>query len=698
MITTERDPAALVAHATTPLTSPAGSSQLLGIASDPGRAVDHIDDVTIDRIAANLLGMMPGTSAALPSGGLQGGPQGRPSGVPAGMPIGGSSSVPAGVPTGSPSYYFLSPSHAPSSAAANPRLSRSAATTSASKRDPLAGDATPLPTASSQRVGGGSDPGPTRERLDDATMDRIAASVLGMVPGMPAPVPPAVSHGVPSGLPTGTGVPAGVPRGVAPGAVVPQATATAVTVPERIPGASIGGFVPALAIRSIALPPLDGSLSPLFEQAVRSPSTTASPHYLLSPPAASAAPLLSRRQFDVWEIRRDFPILEERVHGKRLVWLDNAATTQKPRAVIDRMVHYYEHEYSNVHRGAHELAARSTDAFEGAREKVARFLGAATPSEIVFARGTTEAVNLVANSWGRKHLVEGDEIVLTTLEHHSNIVPWQFVADAVGAKLRIVPVTDRGEVLLGEYEKLLGPHTKLVAITHVSNALGTVLPVREMVQVAHRWGARVLVDGAQAVAHFPVNVQALDADFYVLSGHKLFAPTGVGVLYGKKALLDEMPPWQGGGNMIQDVTFERSTFADPPQRFEAGTAMLAQAVGLGAAVDYLESIGMETIAWHERELMAYATDRLNRIPGLTPIGTAPEKAGVVSFVVDGMSVEEMGKFLDQEGIAVRAGHHCAQPTMARFGLTSTVRPSMAFYNTHEEIDVLVRAIRKALQK
>ena len=363
-----------------------------------------------------------------------------------------------------------------------------------------------------------------------------------------------------------------------------------------------------------------------------------------------------------------------------------------------RIVRYYEHEYSNVHRGAHTLAARSTDAYEAAREKIARFIGAGQPSEIVFVRGTTEAVNLVAGSWGARNLGEGDEIVLTTLEHHSNIVPWQLLAERVGAVLRVVPVTDRGEVLLEDYERLLGPRTKLVAVTHVSNALGTVLPVREMAQAAHRYGARILVDGAQAVSHFPVNVQTLDVDFYTLSGHKMFGPSGVGVLYGKKEVLDGMPPWQGGGNMIEHVTFERSTFAAPPARFEAGTGTLAPAVGLGAAVDYLEQIGMGNVAQHEHDLLVHGTDALGRIPGVTLIGTAPHKAGVLSFLADGITAEEMGSALDQEGIAVRAGHHCAQPTMQRFGVESTVRPSLALYNTHDEIDILARAVRRILRR
>ncbi len=310
----------------------------------------------------------------------------------------------------------------------------------------------------------------------------------------------------------------------------------------------------------------------------------------------------------------------------------------------------------------------------------------------------TEGLNLVAASFGRRFVGKGDEIVLSTLEHHSNIVPWQFVAEQVGAVIRVVPVTDRGEVLLGDFEKTLTTRTRFVSLTHVSNALGTILPVREMIQTAHRRGARVLIDGAQAVSHFPVNVQDLDADFYVLSGHKMFGPSAIGVVYGKKALLDEMPPWQGGGNMIQRVTFENSTFADPPARFEAGTVALGPAVGLGAAVDYLERIGMDNVARHERELPAYATDALGRIPGVRLIGTAPEKAGVVSFVTNDIPAEELGRILDQDGIAVRAGHHCAQPTMDRFGLEATVRPSLALYNTHDEIDQLERAVRRALRQ
>ena len=396
--------------------------------------------------------------------------------------------------------------------------------------------------------------------------------------------------------------------------------------------------------------------------------------------------------FDVNSVRRDFPILNERVNGRPLIWLDNAATTQKPQSVIDRLVHFYEHENSNIHRAAHELAARSTDAYEGAREKVARFLGAASTDEIIFVRGATEAINLVALTWGAKNIGEGDEIVLTHLEHHANIVPWQQLALAKGAKLRIAPVDDSGQILLQDYSNLLGPKTRLVAFSQVSNALGTVTPAKLMIDMAHRAGATVLVDGAQAVSHMSVNVQDLGADFYVFSGHKLFAPTGIGVVYGRKDLLDDMPPYQTGGNMISDVTFERTIFHGPPQRFEAGTGNIADAVGLGAAIDYIGRLGIDNIGRYEHELLAYATKLLREIPGLTIIGTAPEKAGVISLVLKGIPNEEVGARLNECGIAVRSGHHCAQPILRRFGLESTVRPSFAFYNTFAEIDTLVAAL------
>ena len=401
---------------------------------------------------------------------------------------------------------------------------------------------------------------------------------------------------------------------------------------------------------------------------------------------------LSARPFDAHFIRRDFPILQERVNGRPLVWLDNAATTQKPNAVIDRVSSFYRHENSNIHRAAHTLAARATDAYEGAREKVRRFLNAASAREIVFVRGATEGINLVAKSWGHRNVEKDDEIVITWLEHHANIVPWQQLCAEKGARLRVAPVNDRGEVILEEYEKLLGPRTRMVAFSQVSNALGTITPAQQMVEMAHRHGARVLVDGAQSIAHMGVDVQLLDCDFFVFSGHKIFAPTGIGVVFGKGDILDHTPPWQGGGSMIVDVTFEKTVYNVPPSRFEAGTGNIADAVGLGAALDYLEQIGMENISRYEHDLLTYATKGLLTVPGLHLIGTAKEKASVLSFVLDGFRTEDVGKALNQEGIAVRAGHHCAQPILRRFGLESTVRPSLALYNTCEDVDALVAAL------
>jgi cysteine desulfurase / selenocysteine lyase len=398
--------------------------------------------------------------------------------------------------------------------------------------------------------------------------------------------------------------------------------------------------------------------------------------------------------FSVTAVRRDFPILAERVNGRPLIWLDNAATTQKPQVVIDRLAHFYAHENSNIHRAAHELAARATDAYEGARATVQRFLGAGSSDEIVFVRGATEAINLVAQSWGRQNILPGDEIVISYLEHHANIVPWQQLANEKGARLRVIPVDDSGQILLNEYQKLLNGRTKLVAIAHVSNALGTIVPVREVSEMAHRIGARTLIDGAQAVSHMPVDVQALGADFYVFSGHKVFGPTGIGVLYGTAEVLESMQPWQGGGNMISAVTFEHTTYQGPPARFEAGTGNIADAAGLGAALDYVNRVGMETIERYEHELLVYATDALRSVAGLRLIGTAQEKASVLSFVLEGYDPVAVGTALNEEGIAVRAGHHCAEPILRRFGVNATVRPSLAFYNTHEEVDALATALHR----
>ncbi|MBR8327329.1 cysteine desulfurase, partial [Burkholderia cenocepacia] len=398
--------------------------------------------------------------------------------------------------------------------------------------------------------------------------------------------------------------------------------------------------------------------------------------------------------FDVNAIRRDFPILQERVNGKQLVWFDNAATTHKPQAVIDRLAYFYAHENSNIHRAAHALAGRATDAYEHARETVQRFIGASSPDEIVFVRGTTEAINLIAKTWGVQNVGEGDEIVVSHLEHHANIVPWQQLAALKGAKLRVIPVDDSGQVLLDEYRKLLNDRTKIVSVTQVSNALGTVVPVKEIVELAHRAGAKALVDGAQSISHMRVDVQALDADFFVFSGHKIYGPTGIGVVYGKRSILDDMPPWQGGGNMIADVTFERTVFQPPPNRFEAGTGNIADAVGLGAALDYVNRVGIENIARYEHDLLAYATSVLALVPGVRLVGTARDKASVLSFVLKGYETEEVGQALNEEGIAVRSGHHCAQPILRRFGLEATVRPSLAFYNTCDEVDALVSVVRR----
>lgn len=401
--------------------------------------------------------------------------------------------------------------------------------------------------------------------------------------------------------------------------------------------------------------------------------------------------------FDVWRIREDFPILKQQVHGKPLVYLDNAATTQKPQVVIDTLVRYYETTNANVHRGIHALSERATHAYEGARETVRRFLNAADTREIIFVRGTTEAINLVAQSYGRTFLTAGDEIVISAMEHHSNIVPWQMLCEQIGARLRVIPFDHRGELSLEEYEKLLTERTKFVSVVHVSNALGTINPIRQIVDLAHRRGIPVLVDGAQAVSHMAVDVQELGCDFYAFSSHKVCGPTGVGVLYGRAELLTRMPPYQGGGDMISVVTFEKTHYNTLPYKFEAGTPHIAGVIGLGAAITYIQSIGLDRIAAYERDLLAYATAALDAIPGLQIIGTARDKAAVLSFVLDCAHPHDIGTVLDREGVAIRAGHHCAMPVMQRFGVPATARASFAFYNTPEEVDVLVRAIRRAIE-
>ena len=393
------------------------------------------------------------------------------------------------------------------------------------------------------------------------------------------------------------------------------------------------------------------------------------------------------------QIRADFPILSEEINGNRLVWLDNGATTQRPRQVIDRLSYYYEHENSNVHRGAHTLAARSTDAYEKARETVRRFIGAPSAEEIVFVRGTTEGINLVAGAVVRPLLSPGDEIIVSILEHHANIVPWQLIAQETGAVIKVIPCDETGQLRLDEYVRLFSKRTRFVSVTHVSNGLGTVTPIEELIQIAHRFGVPILIDGAQSVAHIPVNVSALDADFFVFSGHKIFAPTGIGALYGKKELLEAAQPYHGGGNMIADVTFERTVYNGIPNKFEAGTGSIADAVGLGAALEYLSAIGMPHVYRWEHELLQYAMAEMKKVKGLHLVGTARNKASVLAFKLDGYSDEEVGRRLDRYGIAVRTGHHCAQPVLRHFGLESTVRPTIALYNSPDDIDSLVRVLR-----
>jgi cysteine desulfurase/selenocysteine lyase len=398
---------------------------------------------------------------------------------------------------------------------------------------------------------------------------------------------------------------------------------------------------------------------------------------------------------DMATIRTDFPILQRSLHGKPLVYLDNAATTQKPQAVIDRLVRYYAEENANIHRGVHVLSVEATDAYDAARERVRRFLNAAEAREIVFVRGATEAINVVAATYGRTHVGAGDEVVISEMEHHSNIVPWQMLCEEKGAHLRVIPITDSGELRLDEYERQLTPRTRIVAVTHVSNALGTINPVELLVRVAHDRGIPVVIDGAQAVAHAPVDVQAIGCDFYAFSGHKVFGPTGIGVLYGRAPLLEAMPPYQGGGDMIRSVTFERTMYNDLPYKFEAGTPNIAGVVGLDAALAYVTAVGLDRIASYERDLLAYGTDALSDITGLRLTGTSRHKTGILSFVMDAVHPHDLGTILDQDGIAIRAGHHCCQPLMARLGVPATARASLAFYNTRDEINSLVTSLQKA---
>lgn len=526
-------------------------------------------------------------------------------------------------------------------------------------------------------------------RIADALMRDAVAAAHGTMPPLPteAPMaPPTFANPLPAHAPAAI-----------PSATVPFAPATPlVALPTTVPAFSS----PSPVSPSVASPATDYSGLKAFVGHIRGLDHLQLPRVFdggtpaLTPSSASTAssaiPATSGF-LDIDAVRRDFPILREKVHGKPLAWFDNAATTQKPQAVIDALSHFYAHDNSNIHRGAHTLAARATDAYEHARQTIADFLGASSPDEIIYVRGCTEAINLCANILA-PGLSRGDEIVLTELEHHANIVPWQMVAERTGAVIRVVPIDDRGDVILEAYAKLLSPLTKVVSISHASNSLGTIVPVELMTGMAKARGARVLVDGAQSVSHFPVDVRRIGCDFYVFSGHKIFGPTGIGAVFMTKEAQESLPPWQGGGNMIQDVTFAHTTYAGPPAKFEAGTPNIADAIGLGAALDYVTTLGRERIAAYEHELLHYATGRLTAIDGLRLVGTARDKVGVLSFVLPGIDPIEIGKALDREGLAVRAGHHCAQPSLRRYGLEATVRPSLAFYNTHGEIDRLADAV------
>jgi cysteine desulfurase/selenocysteine lyase len=409
----------------------------------------------------------------------------------------------------------------------------------------------------------------------------------------------------------------------------------------------------------------------------------------------AATPTAAPPRFDVTRVRKEFPILGRKVHGQPLVYLDNAATTQKPRVVLDALVRYYTEHNANIHRGVHYLSETATQAHEAARRTVQRFVNARDAREIVFTRNATEGINLVAHSFGQAHVREGDEIVITGMEHHSNIVPWQLLCERTGARLRVAPITDEGELVWEEVERLIGPRTKIVAVVHLSNSLGTVNPVERIVELAHQHDAAVLVDGAQSAYHLPVDVQAMDCDFYVATGHKLYGPTGIGLLYGKAERLEQMPPYQGGGDMISSVTFEKTTYNELPYKFEAGTPHIAGAIGLAAAIDYLTGVGLDQVAAHERDLLAYGTSALRQIPGLRLVGTATNKASILSFVMDGVHPHDVGTIVDRMGVAIRTGHHCTQPVMDRMGIPATARASLAMYSTRDDIDTLVAAVGRA---
>ena len=507
-------------------------------------------------------------------------------------------------------------------------------------------------------------------------------------PDAPPPVHPTVVAAEPEADVPGAGTPQG---GHVPGSSDSHEFGEPYCYSKRLPSAK----PQQPANDHLALPGFESSAAEPSYYFLQDIAPAGLPGGIAFPRANPVAPISS---FDVEGVRRDFPALHQRVNGHPLIWLDNAATTHKPQSVLDATSSFYGRDNSNIHRAAHTLAGRSTELFEAGREKARQFLGASDAKEIVFLRGTTEAINLVAQSWGRANIGAGDEILLSTLEHHANIVPWQLLAGQVGASIRVVPINDRGELILEELPKLLTPRTKIVSVTHVSNALGTINPVEEIIALAHSRGIPVLVDGAQSTPHMPINVQAMDADFFVFSGHKVFGPTGIGVLYGKSHLLEEMPPWQGGGHMIKDVTFERTIYNHAPEKFEAGTPDIAGVVGLGAAIDYLFSVGIPGLAAYEHSLLEYATHGLQSIPGLRPIGTARNKASVLGFVIPGISNEKIAKHLDNHGIAVRGGHHCAMPALRHFGVEATVRPSLAFYNTFAEVDTFLAVLHQLTRR
>ena len=516
---------------------------------------------------------------------------------------------------------------------------------------------------------------------------RLAREIYGQGQALSEPFAPALpASALPSPAPASLAIP-GL-DGAAFAALVPGGPDLLRRIAQDHPRAA--SFAEAIAPGFLPAPPAAPSrLAPAAPGAA-----LGAPDYYFLPAEPRSVPVLPvATAFDPERVRKDFPALHQSVNGHRLVWLDNAATTHKPQSVIDATSRFYAHDNSNIHRAAHTLAARATDAFEGGREAVRRFLNARSTDEIVFLRGTTEAINLVANAYGRANFGPGDEIVLSQIEHHANIVPWQMVAQATGATLRVIPVNDRGELLLDQFAALLSGRTKIVAVTQVANALGTVNPIPEIIGLAHAYGVPVLVDAAQSSPHMPLDVQALDADFLVFSGHKVFGPTGIGALYGKKHLLDAMPPWQGGGHMIEDVTFARTVYRGVPEKFEAGTPDIGGAVGLGAALDYLQGVGLPAIAAYEHGLLDYAQGGLAEIRGLRLIGTAHHKASVMSFVIERQENAAIAQHLDRHGIAVRAGHHCALPALRRFGVSESVRASLAFYNTREDVDVFLAALR-----